>query len=131
MQLEVLPAMFTVCKLDASAKVDIAVSFSFFSLTDTEKSLVCPTEFALAETLAREDGWRALRVAGSMEFSLVGVLAGLTGTLKEKGIPVFAISTFDTDYLLAKAEHFPAALAALEAAGYSVTHFAGEIRKNR
>ena len=131
MRLEVLPMGFTVCKIDDIAKADLSGPFSFLGLTDVEKSLVCPTENAPAETLAREDGWCALRVAGSMEFSLVGVLAGLTGTLKDKGIPVFAISTFDTDYLLAKSERFPEALAALEVAGYSITYLAGEIRKNR
>ncbi len=131
MRLEVLPMGFTVCKIDDIAKADLSGPFSFLGLTDVEKSLVCPTENAPAETLAREDGWRALRVAGSMEFSLVGVLAGLTGTLRDKEIPVFAISTFDTDYLLAKSERFPEALAALEAAGYTVMHLPGEIRKNR
>ena len=131
MRLEVLPMGFTVCKIDDVAKADLCWPFCFLSLTDVEKSLVCPTDNAPAETLAREDGWRALRVAGSMEFSLVGVLAGLTGTLRDKEIPVFAISTFDTDYLLAKSERFPEALAALEAAGHTVIHLPGEIRKNR
>ncbi len=67
-----------------------------------------------------EAGWRCLRVAGAMPFTLVGVMASLTKPIAAAGVGVFAISTFDTDYLLVKAERFPEAVAALRGAGHSV-----------
>jgi hypothetical protein len=73
-----------------------------------------------AITVARSDGWRAFRVAGTLDFSLVGILAALSKTLADAGVGIFAISTFDTDYILTKAEDFDRALAALRAAGHDV-----------
>jgi uncharacterized protein len=130
MMLEVLPQAFTVCKPTEPTEINLFVPFCFFSRTDTEVSLVCPTQAAPARTLAREDGWRALRVQGSMAFSLVGVLAELTGILAWRGIPVFAVSTFDTDYLLVKEERLPDTLEALRNGRHTVAETAGEIRKN-
>ena len=121
MTLETLAQAFTVCKLRDPAGIDWTVPFCFVSHTDGELSLVCPTAAVPADTLAREDGWRAFRVAGSMAFSLVGVLAGLTGALAARGIAVFALSTFDTDYVLVKADRFAAALEALAAEGHAIT----------
>jgi len=121
---EALPQTFTVCKVSDFAKADLSAPFCFTGRTDAELSLVCPTRYAPPETLAREDGWRAFRVAGAMAFTLVGVLAGLTGLLAQRGIPVFVVSTFDTDYVLVKAERFREALTALETGGYRVTETA-------
>jgi hypothetical protein len=67
-----------------------------------------------------EGGWRALRVAGSLDFSLVGVLAGLLDPLARAGVSVFVLSTFDTDYLLVKGHDLEKALAALRRAGHAV-----------
>lgn len=71
-------------------------------------------------TLAREDGWRALRVAEPMDFGLTGVLAGISTVLAQAGISIFAVSTFDTDYILIKAENLGLAQTALEAGGYTI-----------
>src|SRR5205823_1115510 len=80
--------------------------------TGDELSVVCRQEVVPAGTRA-EDGWRCLRVAGAMSFDLVGVLAALTTPVAAAGVGVFAFSTFDTDYLLVKAERLPEAGAAL------------------
>ena len=120
MTLQVLPGLFTVCKLEDSAAVDLAQPYIFVGKTDAELSLVCPTASAPRCTLAREDGWRAFRVAGSMAFTLVGVLARITGCLAARGIPVFAVSTFDTDYVLLKAERLEGALDALKSEGMEI-----------
>lgn len=120
MTLQTLPHTFSVCKLRALTGVDVSAPFTFAAVTDGECSLVCPSAAAPAETLAREDGWRAFRVKGSLDFALVGVLARITGTLAAAGISVFAVSTFDTDYVLVKAETFATALDALAAAGWAV-----------
>lgn len=120
MKLEVLPMPMTVCKVAYPTELDMNVPFTFAARTDRELSLVCPTASAPADTLAREDGWRAFRVAGSMAFSMVGVLARLTDRLAAVKVSVFAVSTFDTDYLLVKADRLDVALAALEADGYGM-----------
>ena len=81
---------------------------------------MCPTKDAPADTVAREDGWRGLRVAGTLDFSLIGILADLTGVLRDAGISVFCLSTYDTDYVLTRADRFDEALRALAQAGYAV-----------
>ena len=120
MKLEVLPQMFSVCKVADYGGVDLGAPFVFMGATDDEKSLVCPMAVVPANTMARSDGWRAFRVAGTLDFSLVGILAALSKTLADAGVGIFAISTFDTDYILTKAEDFEHALAALRAAGHDI-----------
>ena len=120
MKLEVLPQMFSVCKVADYGGVDLGAPFVFTGATDGEKSLVCPMALVPANTMARSDGWRAFRVAGTLDFSLVGILAALSKTLADAGVGIFAISTFDTDYILTKADDFDRALAALRAAGHDV-----------
>ncbi len=120
MKLEVLPHDFTVCKVADYRGIDLAAPFVFTGATDAEKSLVCPTPLVPAATLSREDGWRAFRVAGPLDFALVGILARISGALAAEGIGLFAVSTFDTDYILVKAPDLDRALAALRAAGYAI-----------
>lgn len=69
--------------------------------------------------LTREDGWRAMRIEGVLDFSLVGILAQLANTLAEQQIPIFAVSTYNTDYVLIKQEKLSAAVRSLEAAGWT------------
>ena len=114
MTLEWLAPLFTVCQLDRAGDADLSVPFTFLSRTDGEISLVCPTEHCPPTARRREDGWRCFRVKGPLDFSLVGVLAGITGRLAAKGIPVFAVSTYDTDYVLVKAADREAAAEALQ-----------------
>ena len=110
----------TVCRLDPAEPVSLNGGFYFLSKTDEELSLVCPTADVPANTLRREDGWRAFRVAGTLDFSLVGILAKLTAILAAEGIGLFAVSTYNTDYILVKRERFDDALAALSGAGYDI-----------
>src|SRR6185437_6302828 len=95
---------FAVCRLGADATIPPwATAGSFFSITRTadELSVVCNQD-AVPEGVVSERGWRCLRVAGTMPFSVIGVLASLTVPLAQAGISIFAVSTFDTDYLLVK-----------------------------
>src|SRR5262249_31044014 len=113
---------FAVCKLSpVSAPPAWVTEGTMFSVprTGDELSVVCRQEMVPAGTQA-EVGWRCLRVAGAMPFTLVGVLASLTAPLAGAGVGVFAVSTFDTDHLLVKEAEFPAAVAALRGAGHSV-----------
>jgi len=120
MNLQVLPQAFSVCQVFDLSKVDSTREFVFFAKTDEELSLVCETAFAPQNTLAREDGWRAFRVCGVLDFSLVGILAKLSGVLSEEGISIFAVSTYNTDYILVREVSFAPALAALVKAGYAI-----------
>lgn len=117
--LEVLEEEFSVCKLASAAGVDFSAPLFFFAKTDRELSLVCPASAAPAAA-AREEGWRGVRVAGQLDFSLVGVLAELTSHLAGAGIGLFALSTFDTDYLFVRQANFARAIAVLAAAGWRI-----------
>ena len=120
MRLEKLKQELTVCKLASVKEIDLSRPFYFMGKTDQEISLVCPTTQVPAHTTAREDGWRAFRISGVLDFSLVGVLSNLTSLLADAGIGIFAVSTYNTDYILVKKEHFDRALALLEEKGYQV-----------
>jgi hypothetical protein len=117
-----VPGEFAVCKLAVGSTVPPwATAGDFFSVTRTadELSIVCPAD-AVPDGVTAERGWLCLRVAGSMPFTLVGVLAALTVPIAVAGVGVFAVSTFDTDYLLVKEADLPRAVAALRAAGHVV-----------
>jgi hypothetical protein len=119
----VLGGTFAVCRLGGSAAVPAwATTGDFLSVTRTaeELSVVCP-EAAVPEGVRCERGWRRLRVAGTVPFSAVGVLASLAGPLAAAGVSLFAVSTFDTDYLLVKGDHLERAVGALRGAGHLVS----------
>lgn len=120
MKLKRIDAAFSVCRLADASQVRMDAGFCFFSRTDEELSLVCETAAVPENVLAREDGWRALRIEGTLDFSLIGILARISSVLAENGIGIFAISTYNTDYILTKEENFLRTLAALENAGYEL-----------
>ena len=121
MKLEVMQEKFTVCKVADYDGINPGRPFVFTGCTDNEKSLVCPTALVPQDTLAREDGWRAFRIVGVLDFSLVGILAKISSCLADNGIGLFAISTFNTDYILIKNDSFGRTLDALARNGYSIS----------
>ena len=120
MRLQIIEGKFSVCKVENLRAVNFNVPWLFVGKTDAEISVVCLTADVPHATLAREDGWRALRVAEAMDFGLTGVLAGISTVLAQAGISIFAVSTFDTDYILIKGENLGLAQSALEAGGYTI-----------
>ncbi len=120
MEIERIPGDFSVCKVADWTGVDRDAAFCFTARTDGERSLVCRTQDKPPVTLASEDGWRMFRVRGPLDFSLTGVLARIAALLAEGGIPIFAVSTFDTDYILVKRERETDALSRLAEAGYRI-----------
>lgn len=111
---------FSVCKVKDFSFVDFDADFFFVGKTDEEKSLVCITEKVPENVLEQEDGWKAFRIQGLLDFSLIGILSKLSGILADCGIGIFAVSTFNTDYILTKEEDFDKAVKALSDAGYIV-----------
>ena len=122
MQLETLPQTFAVCRLAPGEP------FPDWSLgsqgmlclfrTAEELSIVCE-ESLVPAAIKSEGGWRAFRVKGTLDFALTGVLAQITVPLAKAGISLFAVSSFDTDYVLVKAHNLAPALTALREAGHS------------
>lgn len=120
MTLELLPHDFSVCQLNDWRDADLSAPFVFLSRTDEENSLVCPSEAMPPNALLREDGWRGMRIAGELDFSLIGILSGISALLAAQKISIFALSTYKTDYILVRRESLPAALNALRGAGYAI-----------
>jgi len=120
LHLTVLPEQLAVCRLASDAPLPIwSLTGPFISITRTadELSIVCLDESVPIGTTV-ERGWRYLKVEGPLDFALTGILADLAGALAAAGISIFAVSTFDTDYLLVKEETLPEAIAVLGAAGH-------------
>ena len=120
MKLKKLEHKLTVCKVADVSDVDTGKDFYFIGKTDEEISLVCKTDDVPKNTMERDDGWRGFRIQGVLDFSLIGILSKLSAILAENNIGIFAISTFNTDYILVKAENFEKALKVLSDAGYDV-----------
>ena len=120
MELKKLPYDLTVCKVASLADVDLDGELFFLGKTDEELSLVCRTEDVPAVTVERDDGWKGFRIEGVLEFSMVGILSKLSGILAENEIGLFAVSTYNTDYILVKEANFAKALEVLTAEGYTI-----------
>ena len=120
MKLVILPCRLTVCKVAAVTDIDLSADFYFIGKTDEELSLVCRMEDTPSNTLERDDGWKGFRIEGVLDFSLIGILSKLSAILAENRIGIFAVSTYNTDYILVKEENFDRAMNVLAAAGYEV-----------
>ena len=122
MILKTLPHELTVCKLYKTADIDLSKDFYFIGKTQDEISLVCKTDDTPSMTKERDDGWKGFYISGILDFSLIGILSKISGVLAENKIGIFAVSTYNTDYILVKAENFENAIEALKSAGYSVEY---------
>jgi hypothetical protein len=120
MEIKVIEGAFSVCKLSNIGQARMEDDLYFLGRTDEEISLVCRTESIPGDTVSREDGWRVFRIQGELDFSLIGILAGISSILAEHRIGIFVVSTYNTDYVMTKADDFERALELLERHGYSV-----------
>ncbi len=118
MTLEVLGDTYAVCKLENTEHIDFNGEMTALTVTAHEISLVCAAH-KVPKGCVAEFGWRAIRVVGTLDFSLVGILAKISGVLANAGISIFVVSTYDTDYILTKENALPDAVAALKAEGYA------------
>ena len=120
MEIRKLNQDFSVCKVMDYSLVNMDAEYSFIGKTDEEKSLVCITGDVPSNVIERDDGWKGFRIQGVLDFSLIGILSKIAEILAENSIPIFAISTYNTDYVLIKKEKYQKALDILEHSGYEI-----------
>ncbi|MBR2835793.1 MAG: ACT domain-containing protein [Coriobacteriales bacterium] len=118
--LKKLPYEFTVCKVKSVTDIDLNADVYFIGKTDDELSLVCKTEDTPKDTLERNNGWRGFCIEGELDFSLIGILSELSAILAKNRIGIFAVSTYNTDYILVKTNDFDRAMTILADSGYRV-----------
>lgn len=126
--LSILPDTFAICRLEPGASVPTWTRGDVVSLTRThdELSIVCAQANVPAE-IKCERNWRALKVKGQLDFALTGILASIATPLADAGISIFALSTFDTDYVLIKQDALQQAINVLQAAGHQIDNLKSEI----
>lgn len=111
---------FAVCQVEDYSQVNLENPFVFTGATDDEKSLVCPIALVPENALTVDKTWSTFRIEGVLDFSLIGILSKISSLLAENNIGIFAISTYNTDYILTKTTDFQSALRVLEEAGYQI-----------
>lgn len=111
---------FSVCKVVELSALAPDARYCFTAVTDAERSVICQTKDVPQNTTEREDGWRAFRIEGVLDFSLIGVLAEIATLLAKEQIALLAVSTYNTDYVFVKQENEGRALATLADNGYKI-----------
>lgn len=120
LEIESLEGTFAICKVKDYSLINLEAPFCFACKTDQERSLVCAESDAPSNATHIDGSWRAFRMRGQLDFALTGILAGIADVLTDASIGIFAVSTYDTDYILVKADQFKRAAEALERAGYKI-----------
>ena len=120
MKLNILNADLTVCKITDISEVDFSRELVFLSKTADEISLVCESDHVPVSATDTEDGWKALKVEGMLDFDMIGVIARISNLLARAEISIFVISTYNTDYILTKADQFEDAIQVLQRDGIAV-----------
>ena len=120
MEIKKIQHDFSVCQVKDYSLVNLDSEYSFIGKTDEEKSLVCITSEVPANVVQRDDGWKAFRIQGVLDFSLIGILSKIASILADNGISIFAVSTYNTDYVLIKKENYQKGLDVLQEAGYKI-----------
>lgn len=120
MEIKIIHQDFSICKVADLTQVDYSDEFCFIGKTDEELSLVCSSNLVPKNALEYDHGWKAFRIQGILDFSLIGILSKISTLLAEKEIGIFAVSTFNTDYILTKEENFEKAILTLEENGYKI-----------
>ena len=122
--LKVIDNEFTIHRFSADYEIPLdQLTSKFFSITRTEDelSIVCDSTVELSSKVS-ESGWNALKVLGPLDFSLTGILANISKILAEASISIFALSTFDTDYILVKSEALNNAISSLKNDHYCIIY---------
>ena len=120
MKIKVLDCDFSICKIKDCSKVNFDSEYCFIGKTDEEISLACVTSEVPADVIERDDNWKAFRIQGVLDFSLIGILSKISTLLADNEIGIFAVSTYNTDYVFTKKDNFAKALKVLSDAGYEI-----------
>lgn len=119
MNIEIINCSFSVCKVKDFSLINFENHYFFIAKTDEENSLVCPTS-AIPENVEEiSNGWRAFRIKGVLDFSMIGVLSDISTLFAKNNISIFVISTYNTDYILTKSKNFEQAVNLLKNSGYN------------
>ena len=120
MQIKQLNGDFSICKVKDYSLFDFNSEYFFIGKTDEENSIVCLTQDIPDNVIERDDNWKAFRIQGVLDFSLIGILSRISALLADNKIGIFAISTYNTDYILTKKDDFQKAVDVLAQAGYII-----------
>lgn len=120
MEIKIINQDFSICKVQDLSEVDYSDEFCFIGKTDEELSLVCSTNRVPKNVFECDNGWKAFRMQGVLDFSLIGILSKISTLLAENKIGIFAVSTYNTDYILTKEENFEKSIKVLEDNGYII-----------
>lgn len=121
MELKIIDGTFAVCKVEDFSEIDFTGEYVFTAKTDEENSLVCFTDRVPENAAAVDGDWQAFRICGVLDFSLIGILAEISEILAKNKIGIFAVSTYNTDYIFTKSENFDRAIDALRGSGYIIS----------
>ena len=119
-KLKILDSEFTIHKMDPNKKIPanlLVDEFCWIGRTDEELSIVCKSTTEINSKI-KDDGWSCIKIMGPLDFSEIGILANISTLLAKAHISIFALSTYDTDYILVKSEHVKKAILALASGGY-------------
>lgn len=124
LRLEVLPGNYAIHRLPPNSSIPAwalnATGFSSITRTNDELSIVCQTPNTDLENVQQDAGWAGLKLIGPFAFDLTGILSSVLNPLRNAEIGIFAISTFDTDYVLVKLENLERCILALESVGHTI-----------
>ena len=120
MEIKIIDRKFSICKVENYNTININDEDVFIGKTDEENSLVCETNKVPNNATHIDNGWKAFRIQGVLDFSLIGILSKISTLLAENKIGIFAISTYNTDYILTKEENFQKAIDILEKNNYKI-----------
>lgn len=125
MTLRQIAGTYSVARYSPEAPLGSIFTREFCCITRTksEVTVVCETEYLPAGMQKKEDGWVCLQIEGLLDFNLTGILNQITGPLAAAEVSLFAVSTYDTDYVLVKKTFLTAAVRAMEENGITVEHF--------
>ena len=113
-EIKIINQDFSICKIKDLSQIDYSDKFCFIGKTDEELSLVCSTKLVPEKTIECDNGWKGFRIQGILDFSLIGILSKISMLLAENKIGIFAVSTYNTDYIFTKEENFEKAINVLE-----------------
>ncbi len=122
MNIELIKEEFSIIKVNDISVVDFNKNFLFLGKTDEEISVVCSMNTDISGVIAREDGFVAFRFQGEIDFGKIGILAKISTLLAQNNVGIFAISTYNTDYILVKKHDFSKVLGLLLQNNYEVTN---------